>query len=78
MGAGPDNAHVAAEHIPKLRHLVDAELAKPFSERINPLVVCACLAGNLMIVRVHGAELQNREAAVLHARACLHMKQRTG
>ena len=27
-----DDAHVAPEHVPELRHLVDAQLAKPFSE----------------------------------------------
>src|SRR5438132_642175 len=38
-----DNAHIAAEHVPKLRNLVEAETAKPFARGINTLVSVAGL-----------------------------------
>src|SRR4029077_12018281 len=71
------DAHVAAEHIPKLRHFVDAKLTKQSAERVNPVVFRACLARQLTSIRSHGAKFVDFELSILHASAALHMKQRT-
>src|SRR6266849_2136248 len=38
-----DDAHVAEEHVPKLRHFIDAQFAEPFSQRIDALIDLARL-----------------------------------
>ena len=74
----PDDAHVAAQHVPKLRDLVDAQFAKPFSKRINALVAIARLPGQLPLIGAHGAELVDLELSILHAGAGLDVKKRSG
>ena len=78
MRARPDDAHVAEEHVPELRDLVDAQFAKPFPQRINPLVAIARLPRLLGIIGTHRAELVDREPPVLHAGPGLDMKERAG
>ena len=48
--ARSDDAHVAEEHVPELRHFIDAQFAKPFPERINAVVVSPRLAISSPIV----------------------------
>src|SRR5947207_12141175 len=78
MGPWPDDAHIAEEHVPELRHLVDAEFAKPFPERINALIAVTGLPRFVAVIRAHRAELIDSESAVLHAGAGLDMKKRAG
>ena len=55
-----DDAHVAEQHIPKLRDLIDAEFAEPFPDRINSFVAVAGPAARHRHGRVHGAEFVDR------------------
>ncbi len=74
--AGSDDAHVAAEHVPKLRDFVDAEFAEPFSERVNPFVAIAGLPLQLLVIGTHGAKFVNFELSILHTGADLRVKKR--
>src|SRR3954463_9257133 len=78
MRARADDAHLAAQHVPELRDFVEAQFTEPFAERINALVALGRLARDVAVVRMHGAELQDRETAVLQTGARLHMKERPG
>ena len=73
---GTDDAHVAMEHIPKLRDFVDAEFAEPFSKRVNAFVAIAGLPLHLFVIGTHSAEFVNFELSILHAGADLRVKKR--
>src|ERR1044071_6204350 len=70
-----DDAHVAPKHVPELRHLVDAQLAKPFSERVNPFISVPRLARDFIMTGLHGAKLVDLELPVLHSGAGLNVKK---
>ena len=38
MRSRADDAHVAEEHVPKLRDFIDTQFAEPFSQRINSFI----------------------------------------
>src|SRR5215471_6793859 len=78
MGPRPDDAHLAAEHVPKLRHFINAQLAKPLPKRINARVSLARLSRKLAIARVHRPEFVDLELAILHSSAVLHVNERAG
>src|SRR5436190_2452553 len=78
MRTRADDAHVAHEYVPELRHLIDTQFAEPFPERVNALVAVAGLARFLIVIRAHGAEFVNLEPAILHTGPGLNMKERTG
>src|SRR4051812_29900190 len=78
MRARPDDAHVAEEHVPELRHLVDAQFAKPFTERINALVIRLRLPRFLSVVGTHRPEFVNLKTPVLHTGPGLEMEERAG
>src|SRR5690606_1158379 len=73
LRARTDQAHVAAQHVPQLRQLVDAGLA---DEAAHARDACVLLAGPdrhavLLRVRAHAAELDQAERAAAFADALL-------
>src|SRR6266513_1017264 len=78
MRTRTNHAHVPDQHIPELRHFIKTESAEPFSNRINAIVIMACLPQYFAIIRLHGAELINVELSILHPSPWLNMKQRPG
>lgn len=76
--ARADDAHVAAENIPKLWYFIDAELTKPSAEWINPFVLIPRLTRGLIVIRSHGAKFVDDELSILHAGTGLCMKERAG
>ena len=79
MRARTDDAHVAAEHVPELRNLVDAEFAKPFSERVNAFIAVARPGGRgrgYPSCMVRNFRIAN--SPVLHAGAGLDVEERAG
>src|SRR5436190_16536835 len=77
MRARPDDAHVAAQHVPKLRNFIDAQFAKPFSERINALVVIARLPRYFRMIGAHGAKFVDDELSILETGAGLSVQKWT-
>ena len=78
MRTRADDAHVTHEHVPELRHFINAEFAEPFPQRINALIAIARLARLLVVIRAHGAEFVNREPPILHSGPGLNMEERAG
>src|SRR4051812_1933767 len=78
MRARSDDAHVSAQDVPKLRNLVDAQFAKPFSDRINARVIVAGLTGELGMIGPHRSKFINYKLSVLHAGPDLLVKKRAG
>src|SRR5437868_875959 len=72
-----DDAHVAFEHIPELRNLVDAQFAQPFADRINAIITVTRLPRHVVVVRPHRAKFVDLELPVLHAGPPLHMEKRS-
>src|SRR5438552_11973946 len=73
----PNDAHVAAQHVPELRHFVDAQFAKPFAQWINTLIGRAGLTRDFAIAGMHRPKLVNLELSILHSGALLHVKKWT-
>ncbi len=74
LGAGPHEAHVAPEHVPQLRQLVEPRLAHQAAEPGDPRVVLARRPDRprgLLGVRTHRAPLQELEVLAAHAHARL-------
>src|SRR5438105_3399223 len=80
LGAGPDEAHVAARHVPKLGQLVEAPLAQEPAEWGEPWIsrvlvrdpaVRRVLDAGPAPARVHGAELVHGEHAATATHASL-------
>lgn len=76
--ARADDAHIAAQNIPKLWHFIDAEFAKPLAEWINAFVSVPRLTRELIVTGPHGAKFVDDELSILHAGAGLRMKKWTG
>src|SRR5437667_2337954 len=78
MRARADDAHVAAQHIPELRHFIDARSTEPLAERINAFVPVPRLTRELSVMGPHRAKLVDNELPVLHAGTDLGVKKRAG
>ena len=76
--ARPNDAHIAAQNIPKLRHFINAELAKPLAEWINAFVSIPRLTRELIVIGPHGAKFEDDELSILHAGTGLCMKEWAG
>src|SRR5258708_29824626 len=62
LGPRPDNAHLAGEHVQKLRQFIKLERAEPAADAGNAWVVSASRrASFLFCVRPHRAELEDTE-----------------
>src|SRR3954447_10332312 len=73
LGPWPDDRHVAAEHVPELRQLVDVETPQPLAHGRAPRVVVACPHWSAFVLRplVHRAELVDLERAAVEAHPLL-------
>ena len=80
MRTGTADAHVADEHVQKLRDLVEARPAQEPAERINPAVVLPRLPGELPGVPdlMHGPKFVHEKLLVIQARAILPVNERPG
>jgi len=76
--ARANDAHVAAQNIPKLWYFINAEFAKPFAEWIHPFVLILRLTCELMVIGPHRAKFVDEELSILHAGTGLCMKERAG
>src|SRR6186713_3058153 len=67
LGPRPDDRHVALEHVPELRQLVEVEAAQPAAHRRRPRVVVAHphRARRVLGVLVHRADLEYGEGAAV-------------
>ena len=71
-----DEAHFAAQDVPKLRHFIKTEFAQDPCERIDALVAVAGLACQLRLISSHGAKFINHETAILNTGAHLFVQKR--
>lgn len=71
LGAGPHYAHLAAEDVPELGYLVQAELAEDGADRGNKMGVVVSEAGFRVFAVFHGAELVHCEGFAAKSRAGL-------
>src|SRR5437016_3553044 len=78
MRARTDDAHFAAQHIPKLRNFIDAELPEKSPEWINAVVAPARLVRDLFVAGTHRAKFVNGESAILNSGTHLLMQERAG
>lgn len=78
MRPRPNDAHIAPQHVPKLRDFIDTKFAEPFAQRINAFVIITCLPCYLDVIRPHRAEFVDGKLSILHAGANLLVKKRTG
>src|SRR4029434_1884191 len=76
MRTRPDDTHLAAQHIPELRDLIDAKLPEKTSQRINSIVVIARLMRDSLFIQSHRAKFVNDEPAVLNSGAHLFVEKR--
>ena len=72
-----DHAHVALEHVPELRQLVDGILAEQARGRINARVAAGRLPGLCAVADVHGAVLEDFKLPVLQTGARLPVEKRS-
>src|SRR5690606_30327611 len=78
LGAWADDAHLAAQHVPELRQLVEAQFADDPSDPGDAVVVRRGPARPpvLLGVGAHAAELDQLEGAAVFADAFLHVQGR--
>ena len=73
-----DDAHVAAQHVPKLRHFIEAQFAQPFSDRINAFVVVFGPGALDRSGRAASCGICKYRSAILNSGARLDVKKRAG
>src|SRR5262249_29418029 len=77
LGAGADEAHLADEHVPELRQLIDAGPAEEAADARDARIVLGRPRGaERLRVGAHRAKLLDREAAPSLARADLRVEHR--
>ena len=76
----PDDRHVAAQHVPELRQLVEIEAPQPAPDRRAARVVRRAprRAGFVLGALVHRAELVDLERLAVEPHALLRVEHRTG
>src|SRR5881227_2773232 len=73
-----DKVHVAAQNVPELRNLVDADFANDAPHARHAIVAVARPNGSVLFsISAHRAELHQRERATVFTNALLSVKNRT-
>ena len=71
------DAHVALQHVDKLRELIDVRLSHEVAEGKLSWVVLGSLRLVGILVHMHGTELQAVESITVQTRSCLLEEDRT-